>query len=444
MAALAAFALFWACGDGSPGELVALDAGVCLPFAAELQRADERAACEFRAGATPAATTGLTPADVARIPISHVIIRMQENRSFDHYLGQLPRRGHPEVDGLPVDEAGVANASCPDLLGASVRSFRLESTCLEADPPHQYEETVLQWNEGALDGFVRAAAMDRSVATDGRYVMGYYDEEDLPFYYWAARTFAISDRHFSATLGGTWSNRNVLYSGSPHGVRSTLDGVTIGEYRDLFDQLDDAGVSWGIYLEGEGNPRQDSLGLVRGSPGVHPIEVLWRGLRGGRLPQVIFVDTTPSHEPGSPDEHPANDVQPGEAWSRRLYEAVVDSPLWPRLAMFWLYDTHGGLYDHVPPGPACVPTDEPKDAVFDRHGFRVPFFVISPWARPGYVSHTTRDHASVLRFVQLLHGLPSLTHRDANADPLLELFDFDCEPELINPPPAPAAGVGGC
>lgn len=82
--------------------------------------------------------------------------------------------------------------------------------------------------------------------------------------------------------------------------------------------------------------------------------------------------------------------------------------------------------------------------MFVRRGFRVPFFVISPWARPGYVSHVPRDHTSVLRFVQLLYDLPSLTHRDANADPLLELFDFDCEPDLLVPPEPPPAGVGGC
>ena len=343
---------------------------------------------------------------------------------------------------LPADDAGEPNSENPDLTGQPVRSFHLADTCLEADPPHQFEPTVTQWAGGTLEGFVVAAAMDPWVVTDGHYVMGYFDEEDLPFYYWAARTFAINDRHFSASMGGTWSNRNFLYTGSAHGVRNTFDDV-ISEYRSIFDQLTDAGISWGVYVDGF--PRQDTLGFTETTPGIHRLEELFAGLENGTLPQVVFVDTPPQAlTRGNPDEHPPNDVHPGESWSRDLYVAAARSPLWPRLAMFWLYDTHGGMYDHVAPPPACVPTDARHDAVFDRRGFRVPFFVISPWARPGYVSHVPRDHTSVLRFVQLLYDLPSLTHRDANADPLLELFDFDCEPDLLVPPEPPPAGVGGC
>jgi phospholipase C len=96
----------------------------------------------------------------------------------------------------------------------------------------------------------------------------------------------------------------------------------------------------------------------------------------------------------------------------------------------------------VPPPKACLAT--PDATEFDRLGFRVPFYVISPWARPGYVSHETHEHASMLRLIELLHGLPAMTGRDANADALLDLFDFEA-PALLHPPTPPdAAPVDSC
>ena len=388
---------------------------------------EERRACLFGEGARPGETLALTQEQVAQIPITHVVVRMQENRSFDHYLGMLPQRGKPEVDGIPE---GFTN---PDATGLPVPAHHLESTCLEADPPHQWEAMNAQWNGGAMDGFVTTAAVDGS---DGHFAMGYYDEPDLPFYYWLARTFAISDRYFASSLGGTWSNRNFLYTGRAHGVKDTFDDV-IRHARTVFDQLDDAGVAWAVY--NDGHLRQDSLGWEEGHRGVRPLGQLFADLRTGRLPPVVFVETSP----WSPeDEHPANDVQPGEAWSRALVVAAMESPLWPQLALFFDYDTAGGLLDHVPPPEACVPS--PEEADFDRLGMRVPFFLISPWARPGHVSHQVADHTSVLRFIQLLHDLPALGARDANASAMLDLFDFEGPMPLERPPAPPLAGTGGC
>ena len=107
--------------------------------------------------------------------------------------------------------------------------------------------------------------------------------------------------------------------------------------------------------------------------------------------------------------------------------------------------------DHVPPPPACVPDDleprlDPSDpdsdfpARFDRYGFRVPLLVLSPWVKPGFVSHTIYDHTSILRFIETRYDLPALTKRDANATPLSELFDFS-HPALLNPPMLPPVAV---
>ena len=124
----------------------------------------------------------------------------------------------------------------------------------------------------------------------------------------------------------------------------------------------------------------------------------------------------------------------------------MQSPNWASTVLFLTYDEHGGFYDHVPPPRACVADDippmiDPTDpdttfpAEFDRYGFRVPLVVVSPFSRPGFVSHNVYDHTSILRFIETRFDLPALTNRDANASPMLDMFDFD-NPALHHSPAA--------
>jgi hypothetical protein len=108
--------------------------------------------------------------------------------------------------------------------------------------------------------------------------------------------------------------------------------------------------------------------------------------------------------------------------------------------ILFTYDEAGGFFDHVPPPSACPA--RPEDTDFTELGTRVPLIVISPWARRHHVSNIEREHTSVTRFIAAVHDLPALTARDANADALLDMFDFDCPPQPV--PPAPEAGRGGC
>ncbi len=130
-----------------------------------------------------------------------------------------------------------------------------------------------------------------------------------------------------------------------------------------------------------------------------------------------------------------------------MINAILASPQWPRSALFFTYDEHGGFFDHVRPPRACVPDnispslspgDEPGE--YDRYGFRVPFVVVSPFARSHYVSHKVYDHTSILRFIEARFDLPALTRRDANANAMLKLFDFK-HPPFVNPPTLPAAPI---
>jgi phospholipase C len=379
--------------------------------------------CGFAAGARVAETLRLDARARAAIPITHVVVIMQENRSFDHYFGRLAAAGQPDAEGFPERYVNM------DAELHVVRPFHLPTTCLPHDPPHQWAAMRAQWNAGAMDGFVTSADDDDG---DGRWAMGYYDQRDIPFYYWLASTFSLADRHFAAALGGTWPNRQLLYTGTAQTSRSST-GILLGA-RTIFDALDDAGVSWRVYKDG--TPHQDCIGWKEGARGVEGNAAFFAALHDGTLPSVTFVDSQ------AEDEHPPADVQKGEGWTRTVYEQLTRSPLWPRLAAFLTYDEGGGFFDHVPPPSACPPDASRRE--LDRRGTRVPLIVLSPWARPHAVSHVTHDHASILRFIELLHDLPALTARDANADAMLDMFDFSGRAPMLKPPAPPAAGAHGC
>lgn len=130
---------------------------------------------------------------------------------------------------------------------------------------------------------------------------------------------------------------------------------------------------------------------------------------------------------------------------RVVYDRVVHSPQWPRTALIWMYDEGGAFADHVPPPDACVARPGATDKEFFQLGVRVPFVVISPWAKPHSVSHVVQEHTAVTRFIETVFGLPALTARDANSTALLDMFDFSsCTPPMLTPPEPPAAGTGGC
>ncbi len=385
-----------------------------------------RAACTFGKGALPEQTLGIAAADAARIPIRHVIVAMKENRSFDHLLGHLHDAGQPDVDALP------GNFTNPDANGQEVGFFRQSNTCLAADPAHQSDAMRQGVDGGKMDGFVKNAAATTN--TDGHFVMGYYDESELPFYYWLATTFAVSDRHFAPMLAGTYGNRNFLLFGSNVGVVDTGIVFPPPSTPSLLQLLQNNKLTWAAYTDG--GPFSGSLDWSPDDPGVHPLQDIYDALDKGTLPNVAFVDGVEYID----DDHPDADVQRGEAWTRTLYEHAVASPQWQHLALIWTYDEGGGFADHVPPPSACKAE---ADSPFATMGPRIPLVVISPWAKRNYASHVVHDHTAITRFLELVFHLPALTPRDANSDALLDMFDFSCGRDL-SVPQAPDAGSGAC
>ncbi|HVU52266.1 MAG TPA: alkaline phosphatase family protein [Polyangia bacterium] len=395
--------------------------------------ADQRAACHFGPGARVTETLPISARARAAIPIKHVVILMKENRAFDHLLGNLHAQGQPDTEAIPASFTNL------DYAGTAVAPFPLDTTCINHDPGHQWNEMHREVNGGAMDGFVANGA--DSTGTDGHFVMGNYGPADLPFYYWLASTYALNDRHFPSVRSGTWPNRAFLLLGTADGVLCTYCGKNPDpKTRSIFDQLDAAHVAWGVYTDSD--PFDGTLAWGPGHRGLYPFLDFQRALKDGSLPAVAFVDSIAWLE----DEHPTADLQVGENWTHLVYEAAVQSPLWPSMALVWTYDEAGGFADHVPPpNNACIARPNvPEDLAFYELGVRVPLAVISPWARPHFVSHDVQDHTAITRFIEAVFDLPALTARDANSTALLDMFDFDHPPALLQPPKAPPAGKGGC
>jgi phospholipase C len=395
--------------------------------------ADRRAACEFTAGALPKDT--IEPQSCAN-PIKHVIVLMKENRSFDHFFGKLHDNGQPDAEAVPSSFTNL------DPTGATVAPTHATTTCIQWDPHHQWEDMHAQSNGGKMDGFVTNAAAHNDPAdakvpnTDGHFTMNYYDQTDLPFYYWLGGTFALADRYFTSVLSGTWSNRDYLVAATSNGVKNTLeDPMFTGPI--IFDKLDALGVTWQIYSDNSFFPLEGSVAW--GNRKIQDdVATFYAALADGSLPSVAFIDATLNDT----DEHPWANVQRGEAWTRTLVEKLTQSPIWGSTVLFWLYDESGGFADHVPPPTnACPPSAD--QAEFHELGMRVPFVAISPYAKRHFVSHAVHSHTSILRFIETLHDVPALTARDANSDALLDMFDF-CGTPNTDVGTIPAAGTGGC
>jgi phospholipase C len=296
-----------------------------------------------------------------------------------------------------------------------------------------------------MDGFVTTNG------ANGAFAMRYYEQRDIPYYYWLATTFGIGDRHFSSLLGPTWPNRFYALAATSAGCTYTPTGYQIAcearPQKSLFDKLE-GHASYRIYA---GKPPKCVLGkcvvpslsagmLQKPTLPASTIETFFSDARADALPQVSFLE--PHFDEDS--EHPPHDIRRGEALVRQIVEAIGSrDDVWRTTVLFVTHDEHGGYYDHVPPPSACEPDDlRPATHAFDRLGFRVPLFVVSAYNRPHHTSHFVTDHTSILRFIENLFDLGALTRRDANAWPLLDRFDFSQLSFPHLPVGAPAADAG--
>ncbi len=382
-----------------------------------------RAQCHYGRGDLPSVTLAEQSRLGDQIPIDHFIFVMQENRSFDSYYSSLTVPGET-VDGAAAD----ATNPDPTTPGGTVSRHPVSDYCFDT-PAEEWADIHADYDDGKMDGFTARNALGHAQDDPtGARALAFYGEAELPFYYALARAFASSDRHFSSVLTNTWPNRLFFMAGSAYG---RVDDSTIphGAAPNLFTRLNDAKLDWKVYSQAL--PTPILLGDTYGANLAHFVdfETFFSDAAAGQLPAFALVEGNPLLKGIAPDEDPPAGPQLGQQMVERIARAVMASPQWPSSALLITYDEAGGFYDHVPPPAACVPDDIPPDrpegGAYDRLGLRVPLLAVSPFARRGHVSHQTTDHTSLLRLVAARFGLPALTHRDANAEPPWELFDFE-------------------
>ncbi len=414
--------------------------------------------------------------------IKHVVIIMQENRSFDSYFAT-----YPGADGIPMQN-GTPTVCVPDPRTQTCVKPYADHADSNTGGPHQASNGAADTHNGAMDGFIGQAQVTKTTRkhpacqptgpcpTD---VMGYHTGPDIPNYWAYARNFVLQDHMYESVhswslpfhlyMASGWSadctsvNNPMSCTSNDQPTNRSASNPTPFAWTSLTYLLSKQHVSWGWYLDHGAQPAGKKTGkksrtartgvpsiwnvlpgftdLHQGpqSGGVDLLSRFYAQASAGTLPAVSWV------LPRSSDsEHPPALVSTGQAYVTRIINAVMRSKDWNSTAIFLAWDDWGGFYDHVNP-----PT---VDA--EGYGIRVSAMVISPYARRGYIDHQTLSPDAYLRFIEddFLHGARLNPATDGRPDSrpvvreaapglgnLAAEFDFRQRPQpplILNPCPA--------
>ena len=356
--------------------------------------------------------------------IEHVVLVMMENRSFDHFLGWLP--------GADGKQAGLRYLNP---IGNTVPTWHAEVTngCGFTDPDHSYDGGRIQYDNGAMDGFLKDTSNDI-------YAVSYYEAADRPFMSQLALNYTTCDRYFCSILGPTYPNRVFQHAAATDRLSNTS---TISSLPTIWDQLNQVGGPTGRYYFSD-LPLLALWGQKYLPIAGHFTEFL-ADAAAGTLPNVSFVDPRFEDEGDgtSNDDHPLADIRAGDSLLSEIFHALSTGPDWDSTVLIVNYDEWGGFYDHVAPPRITpgVPVGASPTSGVDQDlvsgkvlaGFRVPAIVASPFTRGNpdspTVAHGLFDHTSVLKLIEWRWGLHPITARDASTDPsdpgnLATVLDF--------------------
>jgi phospholipase C len=375
--------------------------------------------------ATPEFTPGFSN-------IQHIIFIIKENRTFDNYFGTYPG----------ADGATTATLSTGQVIPLGYTADRPTR-----DLDHSWAGELLAVDSNRMDKFDLTPLCN----VNGDYLcLSQLTQQDIPNYWAYANNFVLGDHMFTSMHGPSLPNHLYTVAATAGGVASLPSGSTVQswgcdasagttvpvidaegnltvqfpcfDFQTLADSLQNAGIFWRYY-----SPAQyangyvwnalNSINHIRNGP-------LWTSnialdtqfvtdAQSGNLPAVSWLITS-----GPNSEHPTAGSCVGENWTVQQLNALMQGPDWNSSAVFITWDDFGGFYDHVPP-PAS-----------DEYGLglRAPFLIVSPYAQPGYISHTTYEFSSFLKFVEERYGLAPLESRDANANDMLDSFNLSAPP----------------
>ncbi len=414
------------------------------------------------ASVSPGADSTAAPAADGIHKIQHVIVIMQENRSFDSYFGTFPG-----ADGIPMAN-GQPSACVPDPSSAGkCAAPYVDHADSNGGGPHSQNNATADVNGGKMDGFVAQAeaggrgcldpndpACTNSSAPD---VMGYHTQSDIPNYWAYAQQFVLQDRMFEPNA--SWSLPEHLFEVSEWSAactqhdnpsscknalqnpgRPTDNGLTgtaggpgspIYAWTDLTWLLHKSNVSWGYYVVAGTEPDCEDDATISCAPvrqnastpgiwnplpyfdtvkedgqlgNIQSVSSFYDAAKNGTLPAVSWI--VPS---GAVSEHPPATVSAGQAYVTSLVNAVMRSPDWDSSAIFLAWDDWGGFYDHV----------APPSVDQNGYGLRVPGIVISPYAKKGFIDHQTLSFDAFDKFIEddFLGGQRLDPRSDGRPDP---------------------------
>ncbi len=390
--------------------------------------------------------------------IKHVVMLMQENRSFDHYFGTLAGvRGFDDPDALTLSTGkSVFYQPDPENPSGYLLPFHLDTrkTSAQKIPSTSHAWAVQHdaWNGGKMDNWMPAHRKADGVRAP--YVMGYHTRADIPFQFALAEAFTICDAYHCSVLGPTWPNRMYWMTGcidaDGEGGGPMISNKPIKEgftWTTYAERLEKAGVSWKVYQQQDNygcnmleyfkafkEAAPDShlytRGMVREPEGKFEYDAM-----NDNLPTISWIITTSTQS-----EHPDFMPAAGAAFVASKIDAIAANPeVWAKTVFILNYDENDGIFDHVvpPTAPAGTAKEYVKGLPIGA-GYRVPCIVVSPWTAGGWVCSQPFDHTSVLQFLEKFTGVkePNITDwRRQTFGDLTSAFRF--EDGKVSPPPLP-------
>jgi phospholipase C len=418
----------------------------------------------FSSGRESAVRTDVSSTSKVSKHISHIVVIVQENRSFENFFA-----GYPGANA-PMNGCGKGSAPAPDTGSGSGcppgdQVIPLHQVTFEHEPnlAHVFESSLTDWDNGKMDGFSKYGFSHDDAA------YAYIERSQVQTYWTMANQYVLADEMFPTEFGPSWTAHLTLVAGTDNITATTAlaDFATghsncraapgamtaivdenrvvhhdsgpfpcLDQFNTIAQALDTAGVSWKYYVAARlksfiWSPFA-AIKYVEQGPDwtnniIQPQTQVLKDIYAGHLASVSWV--TPSHKDS---DHPAAHSDTGPAWVASIVNAIGQSPYWNSTAIVVVWDDYGGFYDNA----------SPPQLDFRGLGIRVPCLIISPYAKPGLVSHKAYEFGSILKLIEETFptvgklGSPSQGYTDTRARSMRDVFDFSNPPRQFKTIPA--------